>query len=220
MIDWLPRTDLTLALLCERWLEVLQDAESVEKYNFDREECEATVVKIKAYAVAWAKFEMVDSTVNRVVKNGAKKEAKAAMRGFARSSIRFNCRMDEGLKESLGITAGEVVRTLHPRPVSQPYTLVELTGGHFEHRVKALRREGHRAKKPMDAFGVRFAWQVGGERPGSGEELPKTRFSRRSVQVLTFSEADAGKMVWYATCYENAKGESGPWSPVTECRVW
>jgi hypothetical protein len=64
------------------------------------------------------------------------------------------------------------------------------------------------------AYGVRYAWQVGGVRPASGEDLPKTRFSRSPTLAIARTEEQKGQTVYYATCYENSKGQAGPWSPV------
>jgi hypothetical protein len=66
---------------------------------------------------------------------------------------------------------------------------------------------------------VRYGWQVGGERPASGEGLPKSRFSRKTNLVIAHTEADKGKTAYYATCYENGKGDQGKWSPVEEAVI-
>jgi hypothetical protein len=103
-------------------------------------------------------------------------------------------------------------------PSSQPETAVENTPNHFEHKVMALNHEG-KAAKPADAYGVRYAWQVGGEKPASGSDLPKSKFSRKPIHVVTHTEADKAKTAYYSTCYENSKGETGPWSPVEEAVI-
>ncbi|GAB6392095.1 MAG: hypothetical protein MdMp014T_1468 [Treponematales bacterium] len=58
-----------------------------------------------------------------------------------------------------------------------------------------------------------------GERPATGADLPKGEFSRKPVKVVRHTEADKGKTAYYATAYENSKGEKGPWSPVVEAVV-
>jgi hypothetical protein len=60
---------------------------------------------------------------------------------------------------------------------------------------------------------------VGGEKPASGSDLPKTKFSRRSTFMVTHTEADKAKTAYYATCYENSKGEQGLWSPIVEAVI-
>jgi hypothetical protein len=73
--------------------------------------------------------------------------------------------------------------------------------------------------KPADAYEVRCAWQVGGEKPASGEDLPKTKFSRKTICIVTHTEADKAKTAYYATCYENSKGDTGPWSLIIEAVI-
>jgi hypothetical protein len=63
---------------------------------------------------------------------------------------------------------------------------------------------------------VRYAWQVGGEQPASGADLPKSKFTRKTTCVVQHTEADKGKTVFYSTYYENGKGDMGPWSPVAK----
>jgi hypothetical protein len=50
--------------------------------------------------------------------------------------------------------------------------VVENTTNHFEHRIRALNHTTGKTSKSADAYSVRYAWQVGGVRPASGEDLP------------------------------------------------
>jgi hypothetical protein len=97
--------------------------------------------------------------------------------------------------------------------------VVENTRNRFEHVLKALNRETGGTAKPDDAYGVHYAWQVGGEKPSSAEDLPKGKFNRKTNLTVTYSEADKGKPAYYAACYENSKGEAGPWSPIEEAFI-
>jgi hypothetical protein len=91
--------------------------------------------------------------------------------------------------------------------------VVETTKNHFEHRIRCRSVGGGRTK-PDDAYGVRYSWQVGGEAPASGTDLPRTEFRRGVTFVVTYTEAERAVTAFYATCYENRKGEKGPWSEV------
>jgi hypothetical protein len=55
--------------------------------------------------------------------------------------------------------------------------------------------------------------------PASGADLPKGRFSRKPVIVVAHGEAFKVQTAYYATCYENSKGEAGGWSPVVEAII-
>jgi hypothetical protein len=173
--------------------------------------------KIDAFTDAREAYNEDNSRDNRIDKDEARDESMDEMRDFANGHIRYNRQMSVSEKDYLGIKPHNPP-TPHPKPVSQPDTDVRNTRNHFEQEVRALNAEGS-AVKPDDAYGVAFAWQVGGERPATGADLPKGEFSRKPVKVVQHTEADKGKTAYYATCYENSKGEKGPWSPVVEAVI-
>jgi hypothetical protein len=85
--------------------------------------------------------------------------------------------------------------------------------------VRAINHATGNTSKPSDAIGVCFGWQVGGERPANGQDLPKTKSQRRSSHIVEHKEEDKGKTAYYATCYTNDKGDRGTWSPVVEAVI-
>jgi len=50
--------------------------------------------------------------------------------------------------------------------------------------------------------------------PSSGEELPRSRFTRRKKDTFGFMPEDSGYTAWFCIRYENRNGESGPWGPM------
>ena len=48
----------------------------------------------------------------------------------------------------------------------------------------------------------------------SGEDLPHSKFTRRSKVLMEFAADDSGKSAFFAIRFENAKGGKGPWGPV------
>ncbi|GAB6392621.1 MAG: hypothetical protein MdMp014T_1994 [Treponematales bacterium] len=218
MADWIPKQEGKLLMLQGRWAETLSDPVKQEAFGWVAADCAAVTDKIAAFAAAKGVYNDVDSRENRIAKDAAKTESVAVMRDFANGSVRFNRRMSAGEKEFLGIRPRAVSPGRRPRPVSQPDADVRNTRNHFEHELRALNAEGN-ATKPDDADGVVFAWQVGGERPASGADLPRSRAIRRASTVVCHSEADKGKTVWYAVCYQNSRGDRGPWSPVVEAVI-
>ncbi|GMO48072.1 MAG: hypothetical protein Pg6C_10380 [Treponemataceae bacterium] len=216
--DWIPSREQDIVDLAQKWTAVLADSAKSTAFGWDSGECTEVSGKINAFLTARADYEVNDSSVKRLAKDEAKEEAIDAMRDFANSFVRFNKKMDDPAKLVMGIRPKDAVPTAHPAPSSQPETAVENTPNHFEHKVMALNHEG-KASKPADAYGVRFAWQVGGEKPASGADLPKTKFNRKPVLIAAHTEADKAKTAYYATCYENSKGETGPWSPIEEAVI-
>ncbi|MDR1867120.1 MAG: hypothetical protein LBQ77_02495 [Treponema sp.] len=205
--------------MLKQWAAGLADTEQQSAFDWNEADCTATIARIMAFLNARAVYEINNSTQNRIAKDEAKVEAIRAMRDFANTSIRFNKKMKDEDKLVYGIRPADTKLTTHAPPTSQPSTEVLLTLNHYQHRVNALSHGVRATSKPADAYGVRYAWQIGGGKPASGADLPKTQFSRKTSYTVIFTEADKGKTVYYATCYENSKGQTGPWSPVTEAII-
>jgi hypothetical protein len=217
--DWIPTREQDLVDLCEKWMVILGAPAKVTAYGWDQTECTEVLGKINGFLTARSAYETDDSSAKRLAKDEAKGEAIDAMREFANSSVRYNKKMPDADKLLMGIRPTDTTPTTHPVPASQPETVVENTTNHFEHKIKALNRGRNDSSKPADAYGVRYAWQAGGEKPASGADLPKTKFSRKTSHIVTHTEADKAKTAYYATCYENGKGDTGPWSPVEEAVI-
>jgi hypothetical protein len=217
--DWIPAREQDLVDLAEKWVVTLADTAKQTAFGWNATECTAAVGKITAFLTARSAYEADNSTEKRVAKDEAKEDAVDAMRDFANSSIRFNKKMRDEDKLFLGVRPTDTTPTTHGVPTSQPDTDVLNSINHFEHKVRALNHVTGDTSKPADAYGVRYAWQVGGEKPASGADLPKTKFSRRTTLMVTHTEADKAKTTYYATCYENGKGEQGTWSPIVEAVI-
>jgi hypothetical protein len=216
--SWLPGREQDLIDLMKKWADVLADAADQTAFGWDAADCGAVTGAITAFFTARGAYENDNSTKNRMAKDEAKKSATEAMRDFANTSIRFNKKMKGEDKAFLGIHA-DSTPTAHPAPVSQPDADVLPTTNHYEHKVRALNHATGDTAKPADAYGVRYAWQVGGEKPATGADLHKTKFSRKASLEIVHTEADKGKTAYYAVCYENGKGDTGPWSPIVEAFI-
>jgi hypothetical protein len=73
-------------------------------------------------------------------------------------------------------------------------------------------------KKPDDADGYVYRWQLGGEPPADADDLPHSEYSGRNGYVFKWIEKDIGQPVYFAVCYSNSKGK-GPLSLVVKTIV-
>jgi hypothetical protein len=202
-----------------KWTVTLADTAKQTAFGWDAAECTNVTAKITVFLTARSAYETDNSTEKRIAKDEAKADAVDEMRDFANSQIRFNKKMKDEDRLFLGIHPADTTPTSHAVPTSQPDTDMLNTINHFEHKVRALNHGTGDTSKPADAYGVRYSWQVGGEKPTSGSDLTKTKFSRKATLIVTHTEADKAKTAYYATCYENSKGEQGPWSPIVEAVI-
>jgi hypothetical protein len=198
MADWIPTREQDLVDLCQKWAAVLVDSAKITAYGWAEAECTEVLGKINAFLTARSNYEADNSTAKRIVKDEAKGEAIDAMRDFANSSIRFNKKMDDAAKLYLGIHPKDITPTAHGTPTSQPGTEVENTRNHYEHQVRAINTERGDHSKPVDAYGVRYAWQVspvpgGGEKPATGAELGKKNSAGRRPTLYSTPKWTKGR---------------------------
>jgi hypothetical protein len=113
----------------------------------------------------------------------------------------------------LGLSVKDSTMSHHPAPASRPDTDV-MPSGKYQHTVTAIDSATHKKEKPADAYGVQYAWQVGEPAPTTPTDLPKSKFSRKTAETFAWDPGDQGKPVYYATAYENSKGDVGPWSAI------
>jgi len=181
----------------------------------------AAVAELAARREAWHEAFTALAGPHTGVDTERKRHERTAAEAFVRPFIAQYLKFDpvtNADRAAMGVPNRHSPHSRHPVPSSQPDTDARNTVNHFEHEIRAMNAEGQ-PRKPADAYGVVFAWQVGGERPATGADLPRSEFSRRPVKVVTHTEADKGKTAYYATAYENRRGDRGPWSPVTEAVI-
>jgi Tfp pilus assembly protein PilX len=215
---WMPDREQDFYELSQTWNKYITDQQWYAGFGWDEAEIEPVVMAIQAFALARRNYLDDKTSSKRKDKDIAMKAAKTKIREFYEANIRFNKKIPLEKKRLLGWNDPDTEPTDRPVPAGQPVTMVENTTNHFEHKLKAVNAEGS-TRKPADAYGVRYAWQVGGKKPATGADLPKGKSSRKTTYIVSYTEAEKGQTVWYATCYENQKGDQGTWSPVVDAVI-
>jgi hypothetical protein len=143
-------------------------------------------------------------------KNTARERLTALIRALAGFRLK-NPIITDAERLALGLHVRDKAYTRIDAPTAQPTVKILISRNHYEHKLKVLNPSGD-SSKPSDAQVVHYAWQVGGEPPQTGAELKNSRFSRCTRYVVKYTEAEEGKIVYYSCCYENSKGDQGPWA--------
>jgi hypothetical protein len=216
MADWIPAREQDFNELCEYWNGVLPDPAKITAFGWETAECTRVAGIITAYTIAWQEYHGANTTANRLAKDEAKDRAIAAMRDFAQTSIRYNKKMSDPEKLPFGLSPADHEPSPQPPPHLRPVTIADTTLNHYEHKVSATDPVSGGHKKPEGVHGLTFARQVGGTRPASAEAIADKEFQQSPVRVYTYGEADKGQTAYYATVYENRRGQKGPWSDIVE----
>jgi hypothetical protein len=186
--------------------------------HIPKPEAEALSAAYTAWHTAYQPTLKPHTPVETEAKNNAKKTARTAARFFVNRFLRYPPVTDED-RAAMGIPNRDTTRTPHGPPEAEPDIVVENTRNHYQHKVRVLNPESGKGDKPKNAYGVRYGWQIGGVKPADGADMTKGRFSRKTALVITHTGADRGQPVFYSVCYENDKGDQGPWSLVEEALI-
>jgi hypothetical protein len=68
--------------------------------------------------------------------------------------------------------------------------------------------------KPAGYAGAVAVWDVLDKPPARPEDLTNHALASRTPYAIDFDETERGKTGYVALCWENEKGQTGPWSEV------
>jgi hypothetical protein len=155
------------------------------------------------------------SKVETEAKNEAKDAAKTVIRSFVNRFLREDWDVVTDMdRTEIGIPNRDKIATPHPAPTAKPQTDA-VPSGKGKHTVTAINPQSQNKKRPSLVEGVAFAHKVRAESdPKSAPEDMPSVFQTGTSRDFQWPEADYGKVVDYATAYENAGGKRGPWSDV------
>jgi hypothetical protein len=146
-------------------------------------------------------------------KNEARKEFVKIIRSLVKYQLQ-NPIITDAMRIKLGLHVHDTNPTNRPQPDSEPD--VKVVSGDAR-RVKVHLRDaitGSKAK-PFGVTGAVIAYAVlDATSTATLEDLTKTALATHTPYTLTFTDDDRAKKVFVAACWQNAKGENGPWSEI------
>jgi hypothetical protein len=107
-----------------------------------------------------------------------------------------------------------------PAPVADRYPGVEIDSGTIRRLIIHFFVLGNRSKaKPAGQHGVEIRWAILDAAPDSISKLVNSSFDTHTPFTLEFDENQRGKTVWFCLCWENTRGEKGPWSEIVSAVI-
>ena len=211
--DWLPHREQDLADLCHKWKTGLENPANVSAFGWNQAEVSAVLGAIDAFLTARADYETDNSTAKRIAKDEAKETAKAAMRDFAHTGIRYNKQMRDEDRLFYGIRPADAVHTPDAAPASFP----EAEGDTSTPRQVTIHFWDSATKKrgkPHHVHGAEIRWAVLDHPPAHLDELAHSDFDTAAPFTLQFDEADRGKRIYFCLRWESATNLKGPFGEI------
>jgi hypothetical protein len=119
---------------------------------------------------------------------------------------------------AIGLHVRDTTPTNIPAPKSRPELDIDVVD--FR-RVKVLFHDmGSNSKaKPYGVNGAVIIYAVLDTPPADHSALIHSVLATRTPHILEFTEEERGKTVYVAICWQNEKGEKGPWSEIESAIV-
>jgi hypothetical protein len=164
---------------------------------------------LAAYETAYAKCE--EPNAGKIDRE-ERKEKREALKADIRKTKNAYIDADPlgAVTDEIRMDFGLPPRDQNRTPVGKPQGVVgfSLEYGEYLHVV------ARHPAKPANYNGAVAFYTVGGPEPVPFEALTSSKLLTRPVEALAFKEADLGKTLHIALCWENDKGELGPPPPV------
>jgi hypothetical protein len=154
------------------------------------------------------------TTAAVTTKNNTKKLFKLQLRTDIKAYITYNPAVTDADRDNMKLPIHKTTRT--PAPVAK-------NAPDFELDSSVLRRltihffassEKKSKAKPEGQHGVEIRWVISDTPVVNIENLLHSSFNTRSPFTLEFKGEDRGKTVYFALCWENTRGEKGPYSGI------
>lgn len=149
-------------------------------------------------------------------KNTVRTALKAAIRQAVNEYLTHNHAVTDEDRDGLGIPIHKTTRTPSPKATTYPVgkadtSMLRRVTIHFadQHATEETAKA-----KPAGQHGVEILWAIRDMPPALLKELTNSSFDTHTPFTLEFEEDERGKTIYFCLCWENTRGEKGPWSPI------
>jgi hypothetical protein len=220
--------------MAKTWIKVLQTGTNAEKWGVPADTI-TELEELEAEASKWLERGM-SSDRNAVITsqmNVAFSKLIAHMRDMKNRHF-FTPPLTEPDIVSLDLRPKDTIRTPIADPTGQAEADVTYPGPHLLMlHLKALEGtlidpradHGYRIYYGVMPTGGASVEEATGKKryltkaAATGEDLPHSKFSRKTKVLMEFDAADSGKTAYFSVRFENAKGGKGPWGPVFSATI-
>jgi hypothetical protein len=133
--------------------------------------------------------------------------------------LTFNHAVTNDDRNALGLPIHKTTRT--PAPVAATYPDFDVDSGTIRRLTVDYYDQGSKTSKakPAGQHGVEIRWAESDTPIVNVSELTNSAFDTRTPFTIEFTGDQRGKTVYICLCWENTRGEKGPWSEIVSAIV-
>jgi hypothetical protein len=162
-----------------------------------------------------------DSPAKNAIIVAEKNAAREVLVAKIRALVGFRLK-NPVITDAQRIALGLHVRDTTPSPIPVPHTRPELDIDVLDfRRLKVIFHDmaSDSKAKPYGVNGAVIIYAVLDAPPADHSALTRSVLATRTPHILEFTEEERGKTVYVAICWQNEKGEKGPWSEIESAIV-
>jgi hypothetical protein len=211
MADYLPAKDSELVAWSANFIEKV--TANAAAWAIPAEEVTALRNADSAFAALHAQADSPEkNTVIVAKKNAARTALVEKIRALAGFHLK-NPVITDAERTSLGLHVRSATYTPVPAPKSRPEFDVDVLDIRML-KIHFHDRDSGNKARPYGTNGAVVIYAVLDAPPATVDALSHSELATRTPHIIEFSEKERGKTVYLAMCWQNDKGERGPWSNV------
>jgi hypothetical protein len=151
-------------------------------------------------------------------KNDARKALEQTLRQNVKLYVAYNPVLTNEQRELLGVPVYDKTRTPIPTPTTVPEFRIDWKGvGELKIIFKDAGAESK--GRPYGINGAVLIYDVLPEPPVGPSALTRSVLVTRSPYVLKFPEEEGGRRAYITLCWQNNKGQKGPWAMIQAATI-
>jgi hypothetical protein len=215
-MDYIPKKDSEVLSWSANFLEGV--GPNAAAWGIPEGEVTAIGVAYRAFADIYIKAKSPSKTAVIVAEKNAAREALVAK---IRAMVSFRLQnpvITDAQRIDLGLHVRDTTRTNIPVPTTRPELNIDVLD--FRRLKVLFYDQGSDNKaKPYGVNGAVIILAILDAPPADHSALTRSVLATRTPHILEFTEEERGKTVYVAICWQNEKGQMGPWSEIVSALV-
>jgi hypothetical protein len=214
--DYIPAKDSELVSWGANFISKVTASEM--RWDIPPHETMDLQVSYDTFVALQKKADSPDKTTVIVAeKNAARKQFEEKVRALAGFRLK-NPIITDAERIDLGLHVRDTTPTTIDVPKTRPELDIDVLD--FRRLQTSFHDQGSKSKaKPYGVNGAVIIYAVLDTPPADHNALTRSVLATRTPHVLEFTEEERGKTVYVAVCWQNEKGQKGPWSEIESAIV-
>ncbi|MDR3181153.1 MAG: hypothetical protein LBT61_04405 [Prevotellaceae bacterium] len=217
--DYIPSTDAAFNVWQRNLINKAEAAAALLGITADT--IAALRIKESRWEVAFAAAENPQFRTKLAIreKQEARKDHEATLRSFNNSYLIHNPAMTDVMREDFGLPIHKTTRT--PSPVATTYPDFDIDSSTIRRLTIHFYNQGQEKSKakPAGQHGAEIRWAISDVPVVDVADLIHSSFDTHTPFTLEFEGHERGKTVYFCLCWENTRGEKGPWSEIVSAII-